>query len=80
MKYLEDVIGKERVSIDYDNFSPTNATQILTNFLIELEQKGFLKLNNSELSYDQKVAFLRVTFYERPIEVGRLIRNMISEE
>lgn len=80
LKYLEDVVDKEGVSIDYDNFSPTNAAQILTNFLIELEEKGFLKLNISELSYDQKVALLRVTFYERPTEVGTLIRNMISEE
>jgi len=80
VKYLEDLIGKEGVSIDYDNFSPINAEQVLTNFLIELEQKGFLKLNISELSYDQKVALLRVTFYERPIEVGVLIRNMIAGE
>ena len=80
LKYLEDVVDEEGVSIDYDNFSPTNAAQILTNFLIELEQKGFLKLNISELSYDQKAALLRVTFYERPTEVGALIRNMISEE
>ena len=80
LKYLEDLVDKEGVIIDYDNFSPTNAAQILTNFLIELEQKGFLKLNISELSYDQKAALLRVTFYERPTEVGTLIRNMISGE
>ena len=98
VKNLEVLIGERGASFDYDAISPTSLAEILSNFLIVLEEKALFDSNNmelaqflkkygqtdliessmGELSYDQKVALLRLAVYDKPLEVTILIRTMIS--
>ena len=77
VKNLETLVDKAAMTVDYGNFTPANTYQTLENFLVTLKDKEFHDSNIDNLSWEQRLAVLRIAVSEKPQEIGGLIRRMI---
>ena len=76
VKNLETLVD-DAMTVDYGNFTPANTYQTLENFLVTLKDKEFHDSNIDNLSWEQRLAVLRLAISEKPEEIGGLIRRMI---
>ena len=76
VKNLETLID-DALTVDYDNFTPAYTYQVMENFLVTLKAKGFHKSNIDNVSWEGRLAVLRIAVSEKPQEIGGLIRRMI---
>ncbi len=76
VKKLETLID-DALTVDYDNFTPANTYQAMENFLATLKAKGLHASNIDNVSWEGRLAVLRLAFSEKPQEIGGLIRRMI---
>ena len=75
-KNLETLVD-ETLTVDYGNFTPANTYQVMENFLATLKDKGFHDSNIDNVSWEGRLAVLRIAVSENPKEIGGLIRRMI---
>ncbi len=76
VKNLETLVD-ETLTVDYGNFTPANTYQVMENFLAILKAKGFLESKIDNVSWEGRLAVLRLAVSEKPQEIGGLIRRMI---
>ena len=76
VKNLETLVDGA-MTVDYDTFTPANTYQIMENFLATLKDKGFHDSNIDNVSWEGRLAVLRLAVSEKPQEIGGLIRRMI---
>ena len=76
VKKLETLID-DALTVDYGNFTPANTYQVTENFLATLKDKGFHESNIDNVSWEGRLAVLRIAVSEKPQEIGGLIRRMI---
>ena len=76
VKNLETLID-DALTVDYGNFTPANTYQVMENFLATLKDKGFHESNIDNVSWEGRLAVLRLAVSEKPQEIGGLIRRMI---
>ena len=76
VKNLETLVD-DAMTVDYGNFTPANTYQVMESFLVTLKDKGFHESNIDNVSWEGRLAVLRIAVSEKPQEIGGLIRRMI---
>ena len=76
VKNLETLVD-DAMTVDYGNFTPANTYQVMENFLATLKAKGLHESNIDKVSWEGRLAVLRIAVSEKPQEIGGLIRRMI---